>query len=326
MQTTIMMGNAVALPTDGTLPTEFIIFAAGDNIASHEPYIVTYDPSQKQTLIDAYNTLDGRDMLNIDVDHMTFEVGPPESHASLAWFKLSFEDDGIWARDVQWTGIGTTLMNDRAFRFISPAFECADGALVRIINVAVTNVPATVNPEPLLNSMRKAIESRPTFTQPSYLGNKMTDTKKRAKAAPPPAPADDEEAPPSSQAPASSDAAPMSPEEMMKAISDLQAENAALKKQLADASTQAAQAIAAKSDMEKETILNSLTSEGLLAPFMKRSLSKLSLSDVKEADKDLRSGAKPQSKVRELPTTVQKAVNPRQPYALTNVDVSRKKS
>lgn len=270
----------ITLNTDAGLPNEFKIFNAGDNVASKEPSVVTYDPKKKESLIAEYQASDGRDLVGIDVDHMTFDVGPPESHASMGWFRLSFEDDGVWARDVQWTDQGARLLEQRAFRYLSPAFNVdEDGHLARIINVALTNVPATVSPQPLVNSHREESSGA------CYLETKMSDVNTRAQAA------------------ELAEDAPMSPEEMMAAIDALKAENEALKAKLADAEAAMSDAVTAKENIEKENILNSLAKEGLLQPAVRRSLSKLTLVDVKSAEKDIRGTATPHKRVDEAPAT-----------------------
>ena len=50
--------------------------------------------------------------------------------------------DGIWAQ-VEWTDAGTKLMNERAYRSLSPTFNATKaGVVLSILSVALTNSPA----------------------------------------------------------------------------------------------------------------------------------------------------------------------------------------
>lgn len=55
--------------------------------------------------------------------------------------EMQSRDDGIWGR-VEWTPTGTQLMQERAYRGLSPVFDhTKDGTVVRIRNAALTNNP-----------------------------------------------------------------------------------------------------------------------------------------------------------------------------------------
>ncbi|MBR0643995.1 phage protease [Plastoroseomonas hellenica] len=55
--------------------------------------------------------------------------------------ELQARDDGIWGR-VEWTGAGRALLDDKAYRGISPVFlHTKDGVVVTLLRAALTNDP-----------------------------------------------------------------------------------------------------------------------------------------------------------------------------------------
>lgn len=82
--------------------------------------------------------------LPIDETHATDLAAPKGLPAPARGWIVSMEarDDGIWGR-VEWTGSGRTLLEDHAYRGISPVFvsEKASGRVVRILRASLTNDP-----------------------------------------------------------------------------------------------------------------------------------------------------------------------------------------
>lgn len=82
--------------------------------------------------------------LPIDENHAIDRLGPA-GHASPArgWIvDLQVRADGIWGK-VEWTGVGTQLVSDKAYRGLSPAIahERGTGRIVRIERASLTNTP-----------------------------------------------------------------------------------------------------------------------------------------------------------------------------------------
>jgi hypothetical protein len=159
---------------NGQHPTSVRLFKPGINETSKGMFI--YDPQNKQQIIANQKLNDGRDLLPIDIAHNSLNPNAttPEAGISVGWWKLDIADDGIWARDIQWTDRGKLFLDNREYRFISPAFysreevcrQCPDclvgeacsspnNYISQITNFALTNEPATFNPLPLVAEKEK---------------------------------------------------------------------------------------------------------------------------------------------------------------------------
>lgn len=130
---------------EGQPPTEFRIFAMGDNESSKGT--VKLDAESVAALMAAW-AKHGMDKMPIDYGHgMVFR----DDHRSAGWADLEVRDDGLWAVNVEWTPQAEQHLRDREFRFVSPAFMTdKKGRVVELLNVALTNIPATRNAIPLV--------------------------------------------------------------------------------------------------------------------------------------------------------------------------------
>jgi phage I-like protein len=137
-------------------PSEFRIFAFGRFESSQGPFEFTSDSAKD--VMEAYR-LKGTAM-SADYEHRALHAaysGDGVAPAA-AWFKLAVREDGLWAVDVKWTPRAAQYLTDREYRYFSPAFEAADQGenkpprVKRLVNVALTNLPATRDMEPLAAS------------------------------------------------------------------------------------------------------------------------------------------------------------------------------
>lgn len=82
--------------------------------------------------------------LAIDENHAIDIAGPKGQPApARGWIvEMQARSDGIWGR-VEWTGTGTVLMQDKAYRGISPVFSALkdSGRVVRVLRASLTNTP-----------------------------------------------------------------------------------------------------------------------------------------------------------------------------------------
>ncbi len=125
-------------------PTAFRIWKAGLNVTDSGPTLFT---ERSASLLLAQQEARGN-RFPIDVDHLSLNVDAPlESHRAVGWFSIDVRDGELWARDVEWTDIvrdGLTK-DPPEWRYISPAYDqdAETGEVTSLLNVAVTNLPAT---------------------------------------------------------------------------------------------------------------------------------------------------------------------------------------
>jgi hypothetical protein len=154
--------NIIALDIAGaaTPPTEFRIFARGpvktrkgefvfDEIAAHRVTSEAADFGNEFPLDYAHAMFSG------------YAPNPAEAHKAAGWFRPSLRNGELWATAVTWTESARTYLKNREYRYISPTFEHEDRRITRLLNVALTNVPATHGLEPLMaHSLREAAHER----------------------------------------------------------------------------------------------------------------------------------------------------------------------
>lgn len=252
----------IKLDVTGGLPTEFVLFKAGDNRSTKGT--ISYDPSKAAQLQARYDAEDGRDLIPIDVAHLSLESPLPEAHKAIGWFRVDFAEDAIWARDVEWTEYGAEKLRNREFRFISPAFYADEtGEFTSLINCAVTNIPATIDALPLVADRRDSAPKKIT----------MSDTEHNDEAA--------------------TALAELSPEEMQAALEQATAENESLKAKVAEleAALAAAQGTAEQASeqlhrFQKEALVSKLTRDGHMQPSLKAWAMKQTLDSLKDYETD----------------------------------------
>lgn len=95
----------------------------------------------------------GRDF-GFDYGHASFRKDrPDEEKISAGWGKLAVEPGvGLVCVDIHWTDDAARKISAREFRYLSPAFNALPktGVIVAVENCALTNIPATLDPTPLL--------------------------------------------------------------------------------------------------------------------------------------------------------------------------------
>ncbi|MHA1572465.1 MAG: phage protease [Alphaproteobacteria bacterium] len=131
-------------------PHEFVIFSAGDVTTSKGDFV--FDDKAAALVLAAFSE-HGQDKLPIDFDHlMVAESKSIEGASAAGWFVPEVRNGALMATSVQWTPRAERMIRDREFRFLSPAFYYDDksGRINELINVALTNLPATKNAVPLV--------------------------------------------------------------------------------------------------------------------------------------------------------------------------------
>lgn len=140
------------LAQDGAPPAEFRIFAKG--YVETTKGVFKFSDSSAESVMAAAKDW-GNDYC-IDYGHSMlsfFVVDPAESMKAAGWFTPTVRAGELWATSVQWTEKASGMLKAREVRYVSPAFNFDDdGSITELVNVALTNIPATKNQTPLVAS------------------------------------------------------------------------------------------------------------------------------------------------------------------------------
>lgn len=153
------LARTVAVEGD-TLPTEFLIFSAGQNDSTKGPCL--FDGIAARSVMSAY-TKQGVDIM-IDLEHLATKPSAPNYDPDArGWCKLELRADGsLWAVDVHWNADGAARLREKKQRYISPAFWTDENdRVVELVNVSLTALPATYEARPLVAANR--LENRNMF-------------------------------------------------------------------------------------------------------------------------------------------------------------------
>lgn len=131
-------------------PSEFCIFAAG--VVESTKGKITFDEKAAKSVMAEY-TAHGIDLM-IDYDHASLayvSLDPAQAGKAAGWFNLEVRGGELWAVNVRWTEPAAAALRRKEWRFMSPAFNTDDqGRVTSVLNVAITNLPATRRLEPLM--------------------------------------------------------------------------------------------------------------------------------------------------------------------------------
>jgi phage I-like protein len=135
------------------LPTEFRIFAAGENQSSKGSTL--FDAKAAADVMAAFQR-EGVDVM-IDLNHESLDAPiRTDSGDARGWFGLEVRGGELWAVNVRWTPDGERRLREGVQKYISPAFTYDDksGRVTRVLNVALVAMPATYNAQPLIAASR----------------------------------------------------------------------------------------------------------------------------------------------------------------------------
>lgn len=141
------------------LPTEFRVFAFGTNESTKGPAI--FDEEAARLVMEAYEQHGAELML--DYEHQVLADPPVEAPAA-GWASLEVrgdgsdpEKDGLFAVDIRWTEKAEKYLRAKEYRYTSPAFfQDENGRVTGLLNVALTNTPATHGLTPLVAASQAA--------------------------------------------------------------------------------------------------------------------------------------------------------------------------
>ncbi len=133
----------------GEPPSEFCIFTAGVVDTSKGTFV--FDEAAAASVMAEY-AKQGNELM-IDYDHASLAslaIDPALAGKAAGWFSLEVRNGELWAVNVRWTLPAATALRAKEWRYMSPAFETVEGHVTSLLNVAITNLPATRKLQPLM--------------------------------------------------------------------------------------------------------------------------------------------------------------------------------
>jgi len=142
-------------------PEEFRLFAFGSLETTQGTFL--FDKAAAEAVMAEYK--DNGNELSFDYEHAAVQDPPPPTGAPAAgWFGLELRDDGLYAVNIKWTERAIEYLSNSEYRYFSPAFK-AEGKskrIMKLFNVALTNIPASKDQEPLVAASARPRDLRVT--------------------------------------------------------------------------------------------------------------------------------------------------------------------
>ncbi len=124
-------------------PTAFRIWKAGENITDHGPTLFT--ERSAKLLLDEQARRGNR--YSFDVNHLALNKDAPlESQRAVGWFDIEVRSGELWAVNCEFAEFVRAGLTQEppAWKYHSPAYDVTeDGEVVSLMNIAITNTPAT---------------------------------------------------------------------------------------------------------------------------------------------------------------------------------------
>lgn len=144
------LSNQIQLDDLGP-PRQFLIFKPGLNETSKGDFV--FDDVAAAAVMADY--ADQGNELMLDYVHAsigaTHASVPSEAGKAAGWFNLDLRPGPeLWAVNVRWTAPAAAAIAALEWRHTSPTFLHEDGAIRSLLNVALTNLPATKAQTPLI--------------------------------------------------------------------------------------------------------------------------------------------------------------------------------
>lgn len=155
------------IATDGKPPTEFRIFAYGVNTSDKGDFL--FDEKAAREVMSAFAKKGSA--LTMDYEHQALNSvvnGQPAPNSCKGWTPEIRQDAAgkpeLWATNVKWTERAAGMIATGEYNHFSPAFEADPKSMriERIINMALTNIPALDNQAPLIAASAGAITMKTT--------------------------------------------------------------------------------------------------------------------------------------------------------------------
>ena len=134
------------------IPTDILILKFGQTNTTKGPYYMEKENAKE--VLTTYMKR-GTDLF-IDFNHASLDPKTPEDGIAAAWFDLDMKEDGIHMVNIKWTERGKEYLKKDEYRYLSPVIRLdKNNKVIRLVNVALTNLPSTDNLEPLTELSEK---------------------------------------------------------------------------------------------------------------------------------------------------------------------------
>ncbi len=131
-------------------PTEFRLFFKGENYTTKGTFL--FDEKSAEKIIDIWQSR-GIDLMG-DYEHMSLVEPPIIAPASTRKFDIEVRDGELWAVHIDWTEKAAGYISAGEYRYFSAAFDVDPETMqiVRLLNFALTNLPAADKIDPLVQA------------------------------------------------------------------------------------------------------------------------------------------------------------------------------
>lgn len=147
--------SAIVLGADGKAPQEWPVFTYGVNTSDKGNFI--FDERAAKLVMAAFAKKGSS--LTMDYEHQALnapENGQPAPNSCYSWTpEIRTNAAGkpeLWATNAKWTIKASGMIESKEYLYFSPAFETEPETMrvSRIVNMALTNIPALDNLQPLV--------------------------------------------------------------------------------------------------------------------------------------------------------------------------------
>ena len=129
-----------------SLPADILILKFGETSTTQGSYYM--EKMHAKEVLTTYMKR-GTDLF-IDFNHASLNPKSPDDGVAAAWFDLDMKEDGIHMVNIKWTDRGKEYLEKDEYRYLSPVIRLdKNNKVIRLVNVALTNLPSTDNLEPL---------------------------------------------------------------------------------------------------------------------------------------------------------------------------------
>ena len=149
-----LITHKVLIP-EGEPPSEFLLIPFGMTETTEGPY--NLDESSAKEVISTFKRREIK--LFFDYNHLSLAPKTPEDGIAAGWYDIEIRPSGIWIVGIKWTEKAYNHLKSREYAYFSPVLKINKNKYVtRLINVALTNLPATDGIEPIV-SLNEVLEN-----------------------------------------------------------------------------------------------------------------------------------------------------------------------